>query len=48
MQLRVEDLKPTRGGRGVAKLSENIMEELNLNPQDIVEVRGKRVVVVRF
>lgn len=48
MQLRVEDLDPIDTGRSVARLSKNVMEELNLNPRDIVEVRGKRVTVVRL
>jgi len=48
MQLRVEDLNLQEASRDVARLSKNVMEELNLNPQDIVEVRGKRVTVVRL
>jgi len=48
MQLKVEDLDPIDAGRGVARLSKNAMEELNLSPRDIVEVRGKGVTVVRL
>ncbi len=48
MQLKVENLNPQEVGRGVARLSKNVMEKLNLNPRDVVEVRGKSVTGVRL
>ena len=47
-KLKVEDLGPKDSGKGYARIPTALMQELGIEPLDVVEIYGKRKSAIRL